>query len=71
MQPEWTQEWHCCFRDYRSIFDFLNSNRLCGLITKSDRIRFLRTGGFGRAVKSNDEQLLNSDVNDATLISTT
>lgn len=40
-------------------------------VTKSERIRFLRIGGFGRVLQSNDEQLLNSDVNDAKLIFTT
>lgn len=37
-------------------------------VTKSERIRFRRIGGFGRTLLSNDEQLLNSDVNDTTLI---
>lgn len=40
------------------------------VITSSERIRFFRIGGFGRILQSNDEQLLNSVANDATLILT-
>lgn len=39
-------------------------------ITKSERIRFFRIGGFGLVLQTNDEQLLNSDVNDVKLIFT-
>lgn len=40
----------------------------CCISTRSERTRFLRIGGFGRTFGSSNEPLLNSDVNDATLI---
>lgn len=38
--------------------------------TRMDRQRFLRIGAFGLPFKSADELLLNSDVNETTLILT-